>query len=198
MFAIALPLMTACGDDDEDNDDSGTVTADLTDYSIPASGFITVTNADGTTYTRNVKDAGYRLWATDLDGAATMSFKVYFANEGQTSDMSILKENHEVSALIFNKNDFKRLEKGQIVSSGQIHFNDFYKDYDGYYSLSYIESYFYGDVSVISFVANKTITLKFTDCSFKANSSRRGNRWSMEGSFSGEITFPLRGRNFFD
>lgn len=198
LFTIALPLMTACGDDDEYNDDSGKVTADTADYSLPASGSITVTISDGTTYTRDVRDGGYRLWATDLDGAATMSFKVYFENKGNTSDLSFLKENHQVSELAFSKNDFQRLQVGTIVSLGEIYLNDFYKDYDGYYLLSDYQTYFEGDVSVTSFVANKTITLKFTDCSFDAKSSKQGNRWSQQGTFSGEITFPLRGRSFFD
>lgn len=187
--------MTACGDDDDDDVKNSTV--DQSEYTLPASGSITVTNADGTTYTREIADAGYRLWTTDLDHPATLSFRAVFKSEGSYTDKSFLVNQLKVSSISFEKNYFKRLEVGQIVPGGYIYVFD-YIPTGGIYEEISLSGYFDGDVSLVSFVANETITVKFTDCSFSAGTTSYRGRSDVEGTFNGEITFALRNRNFFE
>lgn len=192
LLACSLPMLTACSVDDDDEVIDRTSTLDFTQ---PASGSITVTDSKGS-YVCKVRDAGYRLWTTDLDVRPTLTFLATFWNISSTS-----YRNHQIEELYFYKSEVDGIHVGRIVPGGMIRVIDIISLASGQlttYMVSSLSGYFDGDVSITGFDPNKTVTVKFTDCSFGASSSSYSHRGIATGTFSGEITFALRDRDFFE
>lgn len=168
------------------------------DYTLPASGSIRVTNDDGKSYNRQIQDAGYLAWSTDINELPTLTLSAFFKNEGDDSNKSILINDRRISQLNVVVYDLKKLAVGKIADGGTVKVNCFINDGNGYYDWSSQEGYFSGNVRITKFEANKYITVSFTNCEFGTSSTYSPQSTRTKGSFSGNIKFPLRPMNFFE
>lgn len=191
-----LSLSYSCiNDEDEDKEEN--VQGKL-DYTLPASGSIRVTDDDGKSYNRQIKDAGYLAWSTDINELPTLTLSAFFKNEGDDSNKSILINDRRISQLNVVVYDLKKLAVGKIADGGTVKVNCFINDGNGYYDWSSQEGYFSGNVRITKFDANKYITVSFTNCEFGTSSTYSPQSTRTKGSFSGNIKFPLRPMSFFE
>lgn len=195
-FFFLLSLSYSCiNDEDEDKEEN--VQGKL-DYTLPASGSIRVTDDDGKSYNRQIPDAGYLAWSTDINELPTLTLSAFFKNEGDDSNKSILINDRRISQLNVVVYDLKKLAVGKIADGGTVKVNCFINDGNGYYDWSSQEGYFSGNVRITKFDANKYITVSFTNCEFGTSSTYSPQSTRTKGSFSGNIKFPLRPMNFFE
>lgn len=182
----------------QDSQDEPTSSNDI-DYSLPASGSLTVTDEKKSfSYVRQVDDAGYRLWKTDYNEKPSLSLKAFFKNEGSSSNNSFLSNHQKISEIYVVAYHLEKINKGKIADSGDVKVNYFRSDGRGYYDWLSQQGDFSGNVSITDFDPNKYITVKFTNCKFVAASSTASNLTTTKGYFSGEINFPLRDKRFFE
>lgn len=87
-FLLSLSYSCINGEDEEYE---GNVQGKL-DYTLPASGSIRVTDDDGKSYNRQIQDAGYLAWSTDINELPTLTLSAFFKNEGDDSNKSILPQ----------------------------------------------------------------------------------------------------------
>lgn len=193
-FLLSLSYSCINGEDEEYE---GNVQGKL-DYTLPASGSIRVTNDDGKSYNRQIQDAGYLAWSTDINELPTLTLSAFFKNEGDDSNKSILINDRRISQLNVVVYDLKKLAVGKIADGGTVKVNCFINDGNGYYDWSSQEGYFSGDVRITKFDANKYLTVSFTNCEFGTSSTYSPQSTRTKGSFSGNIKFPLRPMNFFE
>ena len=118
-----LSLSYSCIND-EDEDKEETVQGKL-DYTLPASGSIRVTDDDGKSYNRQIQDAGYLAWRSDINELPTLTLSAFFKNEGDDSNKSILINDRRISQLNVVVYDLKKLAVGKIADGGTVKVNYF-------------------------------------------------------------------------
>lgn len=186
--------VSACGDDEpemnedpaEENNQGGTGDNTPLDYTLPASGSLTVYGSDGDLlYTREVYDAGYCVSKADYDDPATLYLRATFKNEGSTSNTSFLINEGRFSEITLQTVGVGRLVPGPIASSGNVEVNHFTSASGGRWDWSENRGYFEGSAEITSVESNRYVTVRFTDCVCHVDGAS-GHR------FSGSIKFPLR------
>ena len=183
LMAVFSLTLASCGDDDEEELQNGSNSE--IDYTLQASGRVVVSDLDGNQlYVSIVKDAGYRIWATDYYMSdATISFKAFISPEDG------LNTSKKLTMIALDPPAGESLEVGKISDNGRLSFSYYNYDSKGYIETKSAQNWFTGTVEIVSFEANKYITLKFSDC-----------KSSIEPKivFSGEIIFPIRQKSFFE
>ena len=183
MMAVFSLSFMSCGYDDEEELQNGS-NSEL-DYTLQASGRVVVSDLDGNQlYVSIVKDAGYRIWTTDYNMSdATISFKAFISPEDG------LNTSKKLTMIALDPPAGESLEVGKISDNGRLSFSYYNYDSKGYIETKSAQHWFEGTVEIVSFDANKYITLKFSDCK-----SSTGPKIV----FSGEIIFPIRQKSFFE
>ena len=183
LMAVFSLTLASCGDDDEEKSQNGSNSE--IDYTLQASGRVVVSDLDGNQlYASIVKDAGYRIWTTDYNMSdATISFKAFMSPEDG------LNTSKKLTMIALDPPAGESLEVGKISDNGRLSFSYYKYDREGYIETKSAQNWFTGTVEIVSFEANKYITLKFSDC-----------KSSIEPKivFSGEIIFPIRQKSFFE
>lgn len=150
---LALPLaLTSCGGDDDDDTTSGGTTggggsSTTIDYTLPASGTLTFTASDGTTYTREVSDAGFKIWSTDSYDTPTLDVYVEIDGLGRFYAVKYYLEKLEKDMAIYPNNNM---------------------NYTGSKMIDYS-----GTLSVTSWEASRYIYVKFENCSYTNGSNKK-------------------------
>lgn len=196
---IACTAFYSCEKDDGAESDSKKNVIEL-DYTLPASGSIMVTNEKSSTpYVIDVDDAGYRLWS---DQGLEFTYIWYGAHFYGAQPVSVPSfwENHQKVYSLFITQYFHKMEVGPISFNGTIKVR-YGVENDGRYEYYFQKGNISGMVNVVRYDLNKTITLEFKDCKFNASDSHvypgHPASSSTKGEFNGEITFPLRKKDFF-
>ena len=202
-FGGGFTFMSCGEDDDKDSNDNYYMDIkenEELDYTLPASGSITVMDESGNnSYVRQIQDAGFLLWSSDYNEPANLSIKASFKNEGTASNDSFLSNHRKISEIRVSAYDLEKISLGKVAGSGHVWVNYFQSEGRGYYDWSSQNGSFSGDVSITQFESNKYITIKFTNCVFMAaSSSLSPSPAATKGSFYGEIKFPLRNMQFFN
>lgn len=194
LVSAMMCTMSACGDDEpemdddpaEENNQGGGSDNTPLDYTLPASGSLTVYGSDGgQLYVREVYDAGYCVTKADIDDPATLYLRATFKNEGSTSNTSFLINEGRLSEITLRTDGVGRLVPGPIASSGNVEVNHFTSSSGGGYDWTERQGYFEGSAEITEVEANRYVTVRFTDCVCHVDGAS-GHR------FSGSIKFPLR------
>lgn len=181
ILIIQVISVISCGDDEEESISNNHVEYD---YTLVASGELSVYNEDGTLlYVSRVKNAGYIIWTTDLSMSdATISFKaVLYPNNG-------LNTSEKLTSISLNPPAGDYLSIGKISNSGEIEFTHYHYNRQGYYEEITNIKWFDGEVAIESIETNRYITLVFSNCR---------NIISPKVIFNGKIKFPIRKKEFF-
>lgn len=183
LMAVFSLTLASCGDDDEEELQNGSNSE--IDYTLQASGRVVVSDLDGNQlYVSIVKDAGYRIWATDYNMSdATISFKAFISPEDG------LNTSKKLTMIALDPPAGESLEVGKISDNGRLSFSYYKYDSKGYIETKSAQNWFTGTVEIVSVEANKTIELKFSECKSEIEPNV---------VFNGEIKFPIRQKSFFE
>lgn len=182
LLATMTFAFTSCGDETEPESEEE---VEL-DYTVEASGSLTIYNPDGDVMQiRQVEDAGFLIHDED----PILSFMVILKDGGDPYELSFVSINDNMLHYVTSGIHIQKVEIGELLDVGDVKVNHFYQKNKEWW-LDYARGYFRGSVSIVDFSTNY-ITLKFTDCEIEVSGKKLGY-------FSGEVKCGMRRMSFFE